>query len=40
MDSIPPFVWGLAAIGFAFWYVFMRGGKKSSKQSLMKLDRE
>lgn len=39
-SSIPQWVWGIAAVAFAAWYVFGRGQKKSNKRTLNQLRRE
>lgn len=39
-NSIPAPIWGLAVVAFAFWYVFMRGKRKTTRKSLNRLRRE
>lgn len=39
-NFIPAPIWGLIAVVFAFWYVFMRGKKKTTRKSLNRLRRQ
>ncbi len=32
LNMIPAPIWGLIALAFAFWYMFMRGKKKRGKR--------
>ena len=41
LNAIPAPIWGLIALAFAFWYVFMRGKRrKTTKRTLNQLKRQ